>query len=271
MENFQPLVTVCATHALLEQNNLVHLAKHALQVSLVVAKQIPHVKIARKVFTKTSQDSRTVCHVCPVNSMVMPVLINAKLAQKTPFQVRKTGPCPAINVPLVVPANKAVLNVPIVHPVRSKTGSTANAIRVQRDGTRWNWMLRCVHHVFKGKLLWLGSHAIRATLDVLVAQKVFAMTVWRAGISRTKARPLVWIVLMESSTKHDRLALIAMLANEVVRHWARACNVKMARFKVKKVKPRAAPVKTDSYPTKHKQLVNGHGTKYQATANRVNI
>ena len=229
------------------------------------------VKDAPLVLVKTTKDKRRAFHAYPVDSMTLPVLPSAKLANRVLRQTRKTGPCPAINVPLVVPANKAVLNVPIVHPVHSKPGSTANAIRVQRDGTRWNWMLRFVHHVFKGKLLWLDSHVTRATLDVLVAQKVFAMTVWRAGINRTKVRPVVLIVLMESSTKQDRLALIAMLAKEVVRHWERAYNVKMARFKVKKVKPRAAPVKTDSYPMKHKQLVNGHGTYYQATANWVNI
>jgi len=67
-ENFRRRATVCATHVLLENNNFVHLAKHALPVNLAAVKQIPNVKAARKGFTKTSREHRTACLVYLVNS-----------------------------------------------------------------------------------------------------------------------------------------------------------------------------------------------------------
>ena len=91
LENFRRQATVCATHVLLENNNLVHLAKHALPVNLAAVKQIPSVKAARKVFTKTSQEHRTACLVCPVNfkfQVVNRLVINVQRTQqvKAPIQ-----------------------------------------------------------------------------------------------------------------------------------------------------------------------------------------
>jgi hypothetical protein len=68
VENFRKPATVCATSVLLEQNDLVHRVKPALRVDLVAVKQIPAVKTAPKVFTKTKQAHRIACLACPGNS-----------------------------------------------------------------------------------------------------------------------------------------------------------------------------------------------------------
>ena len=82
LENFQPLVTVYATHALLEKKMLVQHAQHALQVNSVVAKQILHVKIARKVFTKTKQEHRTVCPAYQEDTKIVQEWLVVKSAPK---------------------------------------------------------------------------------------------------------------------------------------------------------------------------------------------
>ena len=79
-----------------------------------------------------------VYHACPVNSITIPVLLPASLVKRIPFHLIKIGPFPAINVPPVVPANKAALNVPIVHLVNIKIKSTAKkcALHVLLDTNR---------------------------------------------------------------------------------------------------------------------------------------
>ena len=67
LENFRQPASVCAMHVLLEKNDLVLLAKHALPVNLAAVKQIPAVKIAPKVLTNLHREHRTACLVCQVN------------------------------------------------------------------------------------------------------------------------------------------------------------------------------------------------------------
>ena len=101
LENFRPQATVCVTYALLEQNDLVHLAKHALPVNLAVAKQIPRVKIARKVFIKTSQESRTVCPAYQENTKIVQERLDVKSAPKIRPHRPQTVLHPVILVPRV--------------------------------------------------------------------------------------------------------------------------------------------------------------------------
>ena len=83
---------------------------------------------------------------------MMPVLLGANFAKQIPFHLIQLGPFPVLNVPTVVPAKKAAPNVPIVHLVNLKTVSTTNAMRVQQDGTHWNWTLQHVPNVLRVKL-----------------------------------------------------------------------------------------------------------------------
>ena len=95
LENFRRQATVCATHVLLENNNLVHLAKHALPVNLAAVKQIPRVKIAPKGFTKTSREHRTACLVCLVN-------FKFQVVNRLVIDVQRTQ---QVKVPIQPPAN----------------------------------------------------------------------------------------------------------------------------------------------------------------------
>ena len=101
MENFRWQAIVCATHVLLERNNLVHLAKHALPVSLAAAKQIPPVKIARKVFIKTSQEHRTVCPAYQEDTKIVREWLDVKSAPKIRHRRPQTVLHPVIFVPWV--------------------------------------------------------------------------------------------------------------------------------------------------------------------------
>ena len=101
LENSQPLATVYATHALLEKKMLVQHAQHALQVNSVVAKQVLHVKIARKVFTKTSQESRTVCPAYQEDTKIVQEWLDVKSAPKIRHHQAQTVLHPVILVPRV--------------------------------------------------------------------------------------------------------------------------------------------------------------------------
>jgi hypothetical protein len=82
LEHFRQLVTAYVTRVLLGKKMLVQHAQHALQVSLAVVKQIPHVKSARKVFIKTSQESRTVCPAYPEGTKIVQEWLVVKSAPK---------------------------------------------------------------------------------------------------------------------------------------------------------------------------------------------
>ena len=132
-ENFRRRATVCATHVLLERNNLVHLAKHALPVNLAAVKQIPNVKAARKGFTKTSREHRTACLVCPVNfkfPVVNRLVINVQQTQQVKVPIQP----PANHVTLEKIPSTAVLNVPLAVRVRLvlnvKIACRVNTVRV---------------------------------------------------------------------------------------------------------------------------------------------
>ena len=121
LENFRRRATVCATHVLLENNNLVHLAKHALPVNLAAVKQIPRVKIAPKGFTKTSQEHRTACLVCLVNfkfQVVNRLVINVQQTQQVKVPIQP----PANHVTLEKIPSPAVRNVSCAVRVRLALG-----------------------------------------------------------------------------------------------------------------------------------------------------
>ena len=121
LENFRRRATVCAMHVLLERNNLVYLAKHALPVNLAAVKQIPRVKIAPKGFTKTSREHRTACLVCPVN-FKFPVVDCLAINVQPTQQVKVPIQPPANHVMLEKIPSPAVLNVPRVVRVHLALG-----------------------------------------------------------------------------------------------------------------------------------------------------
>ena len=174
----------------------------------------------------------------------------------------KIGPFPVISVPSVVPANKAAPNVPIVHLVNIKTVPTTNAMHAQQDGTHWNWMLQSVPNVLQVKLHCQENHAIRAMLDVLAVQLVYAVHVWLVGINRTKAKRIVLVASMERSTKQIRLALIVKWVNEVAHHRERVSSAMLVHFKVKKAKQCVSSASMErstkqDRPALNVKLVNG--------------
>ena len=113
-------------HVLLEKNDLVLLAKHALPVDLAAVKQIPAVKAAPKVFTNPYWEHRTACLVCLVNfkfQVVNRLVINVQRTQ----QVKAPIQPPANHVTLEKFPSTAVLNVP-----RVVQEHTALAVRIAR-------------------------------------------------------------------------------------------------------------------------------------------
>ena len=133
LENFRRQAIVCATHVLLENNNLVHLAKHALPVNLAAVKQIPRVKIAPKGFTKTSREHRTACLVCPVN-FKFPVANCLAINVQPTQQVKVPIQPPADHVTLEKIPSMVVRNVPCVVRARLvlgvKVACRVNTVRV---------------------------------------------------------------------------------------------------------------------------------------------
>jgi hypothetical protein len=72
-----------------------------LQVSLVVAKQISNVKIARRVFTKTKQVARTVCPAYQEDTKIVQEWLDVKSAPKIRHHQAQTVLHPVILVPRV--------------------------------------------------------------------------------------------------------------------------------------------------------------------------
>ena len=101
LEHFRHLVTAYVARVLLGKNMLVQHAQHALQVSSVVVKQIPNVKIAQKVFIKTSQESRTVCPAYQENTKMVQERLDVKSAPKIRHHRPQTVLHPVILVPRV--------------------------------------------------------------------------------------------------------------------------------------------------------------------------
>ena len=99
LEHFRQLVTAYVARVLLGKKMLVQHAQHALQVSLAVVKQIPHVKSARKVFTKTKQEHRTVCPAYPEDTKIVQEQLVAKSVPKIRHRRSQTVLHPVILVP----------------------------------------------------------------------------------------------------------------------------------------------------------------------------
>ncbi len=66
-ENLPRQAIVSVTRAVLEKNKWALHAKNVVRVDLVRVKPISHALTAPKDFTKSKQEHRTVCHVCPAN------------------------------------------------------------------------------------------------------------------------------------------------------------------------------------------------------------
>ena len=185
VENFRQQATVCATRVLLEKNKLVHLAKHALRVDLVAGKQIPAVKIAPKVFTKTKQAHRTACLVCLVNSKIQVAnrfVINVQLTQqvKVPIQppvnhvtLEQIPSKVVLNVPRVV-LGHTVLDVKIVPKVNTVTAVILlrSPVEIAPPVTTMITTVRAlVYHAFQGnstilRVLWHANFAKRIPIQV---------------------------------------------------------------------------------------------------------
>ena len=66
-ENLPRWAIVSVNRAVLEHNKWARHANNVVRVDLVRVKPILHALTAPKVFTKSKQEHRTVCHVCPAN------------------------------------------------------------------------------------------------------------------------------------------------------------------------------------------------------------
>jgi hypothetical protein len=121
LEHSRQLVTAYVARVLLGKKMLVQHAQHAFQVSLAAVKQIPHVKIARKVFTKTKQEHRTVCPAYPENTKI----VQEQLVAKSVPKIRHRRSQTVLHLVILVPQEKlqktGVLCVRNVWPGSLKT------------------------------------------------------------------------------------------------------------------------------------------------------
>ena len=218
LENFRKPATECVTRVLLEKNNLVHLAKHALPVNLVAVKQIPAVKIAPRVLTNLHREHRTACLVCLGNSkfqVANRLVINAQPTQQVKVPIRP----PVHHVPLVNIPSKVVLNVPRVVRVRLALGvkivhrampeKEATMIRLNVNNVNWvkqrlkvllNVILAMLEHLAKPKVFvqhaqlgFIKIPKVKKNAVALVPRPEKYPTMKARGVNCHRGVPAKWV------------------------------------------------------------------------------
>ena len=259
LENFRRQATVCATHVLLERNNVVHLAKHALPVNLAAVKQIPSVKAARKVFTKTSQEHRTACLVCLVNfkfPVANRLVINVQRTQQVKVPIQP----PANHVTLEKIPSPAVLNVPRVVRVHLALGvklarwvmPEKETTLMQRNVNNVNWAKQQRAKVPLNAMLVMPGNLGKPKVSVTTAQLDFI----KMTRVKTNASNAHWENRTLMPKQHAVVvALVRLAATKASAKSAQLDSIKIPKEKQSAVKP---ATRQQKYPTTKAPGVSCH-------------